>query len=134
MADLVTIQQLSALVEDQYRLLAYLEDASDRLPAFDPIFPDRNRIDVEIQGERWSIDVTRNWLECCHRDQGRTVLLKRDHPSPFDFHPTALLRYVQSLDDSSLLNEIVIDNWILGFVRRGRLATSRHRDGYFTFT
>lgn len=134
MADLVTIQQLSALVEDQYRLLAYLEESGDVLPSFDPIFPEKNHVEVEIQGERWSIDVTRTWLECCHRDQGRTVLLKPDHPSPFDFHPKALLRYVQSLDGSSQLNEIVVDNWILGFLRRGRLAASRHRDGYFTFT
>lgn len=133
MADLVTIGQLGALIEDQYRLLAFLEDHPGVVPPFDPIFPERNQIDIEVHGEPWSITVTRSWWECCHRNAGRTVLLRSDHPSPFDFHPNALLRFVRSIDATSQLNEIVIDNWVLALLRRGRLSASRHRDGYFTF-
>ena len=133
MADLVTITQLSALVEDQFRLLGYLEDNRERVPAYDPVFPERNQIEISIAGEPWSLTVLRTHWECCHRDAGRTVLLHPDHPSPFDFQPAALLRYVLSIDQDSRLNDIVIDNWILKFVRAGRLAASRHKPGYFTF-
>ena len=133
MADLISIGQLSALIEDQYRLLGYFEEHREQLPAFDPIFPDNNQIEIRLGGEPWSITASRSHWECCHRDAGRTVLLQRDHPSPFDFHPSALLRFVLSLDEGSLLNEIVLDNWLLKFVRAGRLTTSRHRDGYYTF-
>jgi hypothetical protein len=133
MADLVTIGQLSALVEDQFRLLGYLEDNRDQVPAFDPIFPDKNQIEIKVAGEPWSITVTRTGWECCHREAGRTVLLDPEHPSPFDFHPDGLLRFVLSLDQDSRLNDIVIDNWILKFVLAGRLTKSRHRPGYYTF-
>ncbi len=132
MADLVSIGQLSILMEDQYRLLGYVEEHRDQLPVFDPIFPDRNHSEALIGGEPWSITATRTGWECCHRDAGRTVLLRGDHPSPFDFHPSALLRFVLSLDEGSQLNEIILDNWILKFVRAGRLTVSRHREGYYT--
>ena len=133
MADLVTIAQLSALIEDQYRLLGYLEDNREQVPAFDPVFPERNEIRFDLAGEPWSLTVTRSCWECCHRDAGRTVLLHSDHPSPFDFHPSTLLRFVLSLDNDSRLNDMVIDNWILKFVIAGRLAKSRHKPGYYTF-
>jgi hypothetical protein len=132
MADLVSIGQLSILIEDQYRLLGFFEEHRDQLPAFDPVFPERNQIEVRIGGEPWSITATRTCWECCHRDAGRTVVLRDDHPSPFDFHPRALLRFVLSLDEHSQLNEIILDNWILKFVRAGRLIASRHREGYYT--
>ena len=133
MADLVTIQQLSALIEDQYRLLGHLEDHRAELPAFDPVFPERNQVAVSLAGEPWSITVARTGLECCQRDQGRSVLLAHDHPSPFDFQPASLLHYVLSLDQDSRLSDIVIDNWILKLVLAKRLAKSRHREGYYTF-
>lgn len=133
MADLITINQLSSLVEDQCRLLGFLEDHPGLIPPFDPIFPDRNQIEVEIGAESWSITVTRTWWECCHRQAGRTVLLRNDHRSPFDFHPNALLRYVLSLDEHSRLTDIVLDNWLLNLLRRGRLTTSPHQEGYYTF-
>lgn len=133
MADLVTIRQLSALVEDQFRLLAWIEDNAAAIPAYDAVFAERNIVAAEIGGEPWSITVTRTHRECCHRQAGRTVLLAADHPSPFDFQPLALLRYVQSLDADSRLTDIVIDNWILKFVLAGRLHRSRHREGYYTF-
>ncbi len=133
MADLISIGQLSALIEDQYSLLGYLEDHRDELPAYDSIFLDHNQVEVSVAGEAWSITVMRSWWECCHRGAGRTVLLHRDHPSPFDFHPGTLLRYIQSLDQASRITDIVIDNWLLKFVLAGRLAQSRHRKGYYTF-
>ncbi len=133
MAELITIAQLSALIEDQYLLLGFLEDAQPRLPAYDPIALERNEIEVAIRGERWSITATRADWEWCHRDAGRTVVLRSDHPSPFDFMPKGLLRYVHSTDETSQLNEVVLDNWLFRLVRAGRLAPSRHRDGYFTF-
>ncbi len=133
MADLVSIQQLSALVEDQYRLLSWLEDNPGQVPPFDPIFPERNQVEISLGGEPWSISVMRTHWECCHRQAGRTVLLHTDHPSPFDFQPSALLHYVLSLDRDSRLNDMVIDNWILRFVLAGRLAKSRHKPGYYTF-
>jgi hypothetical protein len=133
MGDLVTIAQLSALVEDQYRLLGWLEDNGDGIPAYDPVFEERNIVEARIGGEPWSITVQRAGLECCQRDAGRTVLLERDHPSPFDFRPLQLLRFVQSVDADTRITDIVIDNWILKLVRAGRLAPSRHRSGYFTF-
>lgn len=133
MADLITITQLSALIEDQYRLLGWLEDHRDEVPDYDAVFPERNQIGISIAGEPWSITVTRTGLECCHRDAGRTVLLANDHPSPFDFHPGTLLRFVQSLDEATRITDIVIDNWILRFVLAGRLSKSQHRPGYFTF-
>lgn len=132
MADLITITQLSALIEDQYRLLGWLEDNRASLPAYDTVFPERNQVAVSIAGEPWSITVTRGGLECCHREAGRTVLLANDHPSPFDFHPGALLRFVQSLDEATRITDIVVDNWILRFVLAGRLSKSRHRPGYYT--
>jgi hypothetical protein len=131
--DLISIEHISALVEDQYRLLGFFEDHQDQIPAFDPIAPERNQIEVAIAGERWSITAMRSWWECCHRDAGRTVLIQADQASPFDIHPNALLRFVLSVDEGSRLNEIVIDNWILKFVRAGRLSASRHREGYYTF-
>lgn len=133
MADLISITQLSALVEDQYRLLGWLEDNAAAVPAYDPVFPERNQVEAAIAGEAWSITVTRTGLECCHRGAGRTVLLERDHPSPFDFRPGDLLRFVQSLDETSRITDVVVDNWILRFVLAGRLAKSRHRPGYYTF-
>lgn len=133
MADLISIVQLSALIEDQYSLLGYLEDRREEIPAFDSIFPERNQVEISVAGEVWSITVLRTSWECCHRQAGRTVLLHGDHPSPFDFHPATLLRYVQSLDQASRINDIVIDNWLLKFVRAGRLTVSRHRPGYYTF-
>ncbi len=133
MADLVTIGQLSGLVEDQFRLLSHLEDNPGLVPPYDPIFPERNQVECRIAGEPWSITVTRTCWECCHREAGRTVVLHSDHPSPFDFQPGALLRYVLSLDADSRLNDMVIDNWILKFVIAGRLAKSRHKLGYYTF-
>lgn len=133
MADLVSIGQLSALIEDQYRLLGWIEDHREGLPAYDPIFPERNQVEADIAGERWSVTATRDGWECCHREAGRTVLLQADHPSPFEFRPGALLRFVLSLDQDSRLTDIVIDNWILKFVLAGRLASSRHRPGYYTF-
>jgi len=48
-------------------------------------------------------------------------------------HPGTLLRFVQSVDSASRITDIVVDNWILKFVRAGRLSTSRHRPGYYTF-
>jgi hypothetical protein len=132
MADVVSIAQLSGLIEDQYRLLGFIERHRDLLPVFDPIFPERNQIEVRIDDEPWSITATRATWEFCHRDAGRTVVLRDDHPSPFDFHPSALLRFVLSLDEHSQVNEIVMDNWILKFIRAGRLMASRHRDGYYT--
>jgi hypothetical protein len=133
MADLITIGQLSALVEDQYRLLGWFEDNEAQVPVYDGIFTDRNHIGVEIAGEAWSITTTHSGWECCHRQAGRTVLLERGHPSPFDFSPGALLRFVQSQDADTRITDIVVDNWILKFVRAGRLSTSRHRKGYYTF-
>ena len=133
MADLVTIGQLSALVQDQFQLLGYIEDNRERIPAYDPIFPDHNQVELALAGEPWSITVTRSYWECCHRNAGRSVLLHSDHPSPFDFQPYALLHYVQSIDQNSRLNDLVIDNWILKFVIAGRLAKSRHKAGYYTF-
>lgn len=133
MADLISIGQLSALVEDQYRLLGWLEDHEAEVAAFDPIFPEHNQHEAVIGGEPWSITTTRTGWECCHRDAGRTVLLERGHPSPFDFHPGALLRFLLSTDETSRITDIVVDNWILKFVCAGRLATSRHRPGYYTF-
>jgi hypothetical protein len=132
-ADLISIGHLSALIEDQYCLLGFFEDHREHIPTFDPIDPDRNHAEVDIGAERWSITAMRSWWECCHRGAGRMVLLQADHPSPFDIHPNALLRFVRSVDESSSLNEIVIDNWILKFVRAGRLTASRHREGYYTF-
>lgn len=133
MADLITITQLSALIEDQYRLLGWLEDHRDQVPAYDAVFAERNQVAVAIAGEPWSITVTRTGLECCHRGAGRTVLLANDHASPFDFHPGTLLRFVQSLDEATRITDIVVDNWILRFVLAGRLSKSRHRPGYYTF-
>jgi hypothetical protein len=133
MADLVTIGQLSALVEDQYRLMAFLEDHAEQVPAFDAVFDDRNETTVEIGGDPWSITVGRTRLSCTHRASGRTVLLERDHPSPFDFAPRGLLHFVRSLDGDSRLTDIVVDNWVTRFVIAGRLTRSRHREGYYTF-
>jgi hypothetical protein len=132
MADLITIGQLSALIEDQYRLLGWLEDNAETLPPFDTVFPERNQVEVQIGGEPWSITVQRSGWECCHRQAGRTVLLSRDHPSPFDFQPATLLRYVLSIHEDSRLTDVVVDNWILKFVCAGRLSISRHRPGYYT--
>jgi len=133
MADLVTIGQLSALVQDQFQLLGWLEDNADRLPAYDAVFEERNQISATIAGEPWSITVMRTHRECCQRDVGRTVLLAPDHPSPFDFQPAALLHYVLSIEHDSRLTDLVIDNWILKFVLAGRLHKSRHKAGYYTF-
>ncbi len=133
MADLITIGQLSTLIEDQYRLLSWFEDHAAEVPAYDAIFSECNHIGVEIAGDPWSITVTHSGWECCHRQAGRTVVLERNHPSPFDFHPGTLLRFVQSVDSASRITDIVVDNWILKFVRAGRLSTSRHRPGYYTF-
>ena len=107
MADLVTIGQLSALIEDQYRLLGHLEDHRDQVPAYDPIFPERNQIELSIAGEAWSLTVTRDCWECCHRGSGRTVLLHPDHPSPFDFQPGALLHFVLSPLSGSHFSRLV---------------------------
>ncbi len=134
MAELVTIGQLSALIEDQYRLLGWLEDNAAAVPPFDPVFPERNQIEFSLGGEPWSLTVLRHGgYECVHRDQGRLVILRGDHPSPFDFQPSGLLRFVLSLDPASQLNEIIAENWILKCIRAGRLTTSRHRPGYYTF-
>lgn len=133
MPDLITIAQLGALIEDQYRLLGWIEDNPEAVPAYDPVFPERNQIVVSIGGEAWTLTVMRDGLECCHRGAGRTVLLERGHPSPFDFRPGALLRFVQSLDEATRITDVVVDNWILRFVLAGRLAQSRHRQGYYTF-
>jgi hypothetical protein len=132
-ADLISIGHLSALVEDQYCLLGFFEDHRDQVPTFDAVDPERNQVEVRIGGEPWSITAMRAWWECCHREAGRTVLILPDQPSPFDIHPNALLRFVRSVDEATQLNEIVVDNWILKFVRAGRLTASRHRDGYYTF-
>jgi hypothetical protein len=131
--DLISIGHLSALVEDQYCLLGFFEDHRERLPPYDPIAPERNQIEVELGGATWTITAMRGWWECCHREARRTVVLEADHPSPFDIHPRSLLRFVLSVDERSQLNEIVLDNWILKFVRAGRLTASRHREGYYTF-
>lgn len=133
MPDLITIAQLSALIEDQYRLLGWMEDNPQAVPDYDPVFPERGQVEARVGGEAWSLTATREGLECCHRDAGRTVLLERDHPSPFDFRPGALLRFVQSLDEATRITDVVVDNWILRFVLAGRLAQSRHRPGYYTF-
>jgi hypothetical protein len=133
MADLITISQLSALVEDQYRLLSFLEDHREAVPTFDPVFPDRNEAYLDIDGSAWSVTAVRGGWEFCHRGSGRTVELAEGHPSPFDFRPAALLRFVQSTDADSRLTDIVIDNWILRYVLAGRLSASRHRPGYYTF-
>jgi len=62
MADLITITQLSALIEDQYRLLGWLEDNREQIPAYDTVFAERNQIGVTVAGEAWSITVTRTGL------------------------------------------------------------------------
>jgi hypothetical protein len=133
MADLITIGQLSALIEDQYRLMGVIEDEGDRLPKFDPICPERNQVELTVSGEPWSVTATRTCWEFCHQDARRTVMLQGDHPSPFEFHPSALLRYVLSLDETSQLTDVVMDNWILKLIRAGRLSVSPHRTGYYTF-
>ncbi len=132
MAELVNIGQLSSLISDQYRLMQHVEEHRGTLPEFDAIFPERCQAEATIAGERWSITALRTCWECCHRDSGRTVVLRADLPSPFDFHPTTLLRFVRSLDEQSQLNEMIIDNWILKYVLNGRLVASRHQDGYFS--
>ncbi len=133
MADLITIGQLSALVEDQYRLLGWYEDHGSELPAFDPHFPEHNEAEVEIEGEAWRVTVVRSGWEFRHRSACRTVLLHHGHPSPLDFHPLTLLRFVQSLDAACTITDIVVDNWLVKFVRAGRLACSKHKPGYYTF-
>jgi hypothetical protein len=133
MADLITIGQLSALIEDQYRLLGFIEDAAEHLPTFDPIDPERNQRQLTVGGEPWSVTAMRSSWEFCHQNERRTVMLHGDHPSPFEFHPSTLLRYVLSLDERSQLTDVVIDNWILKLIRAGRLSSSRHRAGYYAF-
>jgi hypothetical protein len=132
MSDLVTIDQLSALIGDQYQLMRHVDDHRDQLPAFDAVIPERCQAELQIAGEAWSITAIRTGWECCHRGTRRTVVLRADLPSPFDVHPGTLLRYVLSLDEHSQLNEIIIDNWILKFIRSGRLVASRHQPGYYT--
>jgi hypothetical protein len=131
-ADLVNISQLSSLISDQYRLMQHFEEHRDQLPAYDAISPEACLREVRINDEPWSVQAMRTGWECCHRGSGRTVVLRPDLPSPFDFHPSTLLRFVLSLDEHSQLNEIVIDNWILKYVRSGRLVASRHQAGYFS--
>lgn len=131
MADMITIGQISALIEDQYLLLGFIEDHGHRLPRFDPVIPENNQVDLDISGEAWSVTATRTGWEFCHRHARRTVLMRPDHPSPLVFHPTALLRYVLSIDEASQLTDLVLDNWILKLTRAGRLATSSHHVGYY---
>jgi len=132
MAEMISIELLNALFADQYQLMGFVEDHPGDLPVFDPVDDDRNQVEVIIAGEPWSITASRTGWEFCHAAAGRTVLLSHGHGSPFDFEPRTLLRYVLSVDASSLLNALVLDNWILKLSRAGRLAPSRHRAGYYT--
>jgi hypothetical protein len=131
-SDLVHIHQRSSLIGDQYQSMQYVDEHRGQLPVYDPVNLEQCRADAIIAGEPWSITATRTAWECCRRASRRTVVLRADLPSPFDFHPSTLLRFVLSLDEQSQLNEIIIDNWILKFIRSGRLIASHHQPGYYT--
>ncbi|MDA3961513.1 MAG: hypothetical protein PF961_12035 [Planctomycetota bacterium] len=131
MSDLITIHHLTALVQDQARLLS-AEPAQD-LPSFNPVFPERNEHEFELDDERWSVSVERTSCTYVHRDTGRSVRIQGDHPSPFAFTPRGLHHFVCSLDEDTAITQLVVDNWVVANFRLGRLIAAEDHNGYYTF-
>lgn len=130
MSELITIQHLNALLGIQARLLH--APPVQALPAFDPIFPERNEHRFEIDAETWSASIGRTARTFVHRRSGHSVRLAHDHPSAFAFSARGLYHFVASVDAADGLDELVVDNWLIDAYRRGRLAPIAEYQGYYT--
>ena len=98
MADIVSsmigIDDLNDLIQNQYRVFAWLDDRPELREEEPSIFPEENTRYIDIDDHPWSYSLLPREIEFTCRETGKTVILNRRQRSPFEFSTRSLLRFL----------------------------------------